>query len=372
MFRRVFLLNGLAIVAVVFNHATIWGMTAMFWWADRYRPVTVPNFDLDATLPYYALLLLRKLAVFGVPAFLFFSGFFLNYAASGKSSGLSWKTVRVRVQALLIPYAIWFTVWLVREFLADQVYTPGQVATRLFLGWPVGAYWYIPIITAFYLLSPFLVRLARARPYQLLLGAAVLHLIEMGFSYSKLGWELLNAGAPGVVPTVYAGFPLHAHLILYFVFGLVVGVCRQDFERLLKGRAWYLLLAVLVLGALAVIESEVVYRATSLDWRSSTGTLPTSLYALAVILFFLAVQDIPKGMVKVGHNLATRMFGIYLVHSIILEVAARATQKYVPGLLAYVVPFQFVIVSLAVVGSILVMEAVARSPLRKYSKYLFG
>ena len=77
-------------------------------------------------------------------------------------------------------------------------------------------------------------------------------------------------------------------------------------------------------------------------------------------------------MAKVGHNLASRMFGIYLVHSIILEVAARATQKYVPGLLAHVVLFQLVIVSVAVVGSILVMEAVARSPLRRYSKYLFG
>ena len=97
MFKRVFLLMGLATVAVVCSHAAVWGDMAMWWWADRWSPVSVPNYDMDATLPYYLLLIQRKLAHFSVPAFLFFSGFFLSYAASGSASGVSWKTVRTRV-----------------------------------------------------------------------------------------------------------------------------------------------------------------------------------------------------------------------------------------------------------------------------------
>ena len=45
MNRKLFLLNGLAIQAVVANHASGWGITAMFWWAHRYLPVESPNFD---------------------------------------------------------------------------------------------------------------------------------------------------------------------------------------------------------------------------------------------------------------------------------------------------------------------------------------
>ena len=50
------LLNGLAILAVVFNHASGWGYTAMVYWADRYRPVTVPNFDQVWSPSFYGLI----------------------------------------------------------------------------------------------------------------------------------------------------------------------------------------------------------------------------------------------------------------------------------------------------------------------------
>lgn len=372
MFKRVFLLNGLAIVAVVCNHASSWGEMAMFWWADRWRSVSVPIFDMDATLPYYFLLAERKLAVFGVPAFLFFSGFFLSYASAGKTSSLSWKTVRTRVQALLIPYALWFAVWIFREYLNGVTHTPADYVTRLFLGWPTGAYWYIPVICVFYLLSPFLAPLARSKPYKLLLIVGALHLLDMSVSYLKLGLELVGTGAPGAAQIAQVSYPLHIHLALYFALGLVVGAHRREFGSRLKGRAWVLALAALVLGALALFESEMIYRSTSLDWRSATQTLPTSLYALAIILLFLAMGEIPKAISSILHKLGSRMFGIYLVHRILLEFTARATQKFIPGLLASTVLFQLVLVVAAVAGSMLIMEAVQRSPLRQYSKYLFG
>jgi hypothetical protein len=45
MTRRLLYLSGLAIVGVILYHAVGWGFVGMFWWTDRYAPVTVPNFD---------------------------------------------------------------------------------------------------------------------------------------------------------------------------------------------------------------------------------------------------------------------------------------------------------------------------------------
>ena len=79
MRRQIPILRGLAILAVVYNHATGWGYTAMFWWADRYRQVgSLPNYDQMGSLPYYVLAVIQQLAQFSVPAFLFISGFFID------------------------------------------------------------------------------------------------------------------------------------------------------------------------------------------------------------------------------------------------------------------------------------------------------
>lgn len=110
MTKRLFLLNGLAILAVVCSHATGWGSIAMSPWADRYRLVVGPDYDQTGTLPYYMLLAMKCLMPFSVPAFLFVSGFFVAYAARGSQSALSWKMVIVRLRNLLVPYLIWSVV----------------------------------------------------------------------------------------------------------------------------------------------------------------------------------------------------------------------------------------------------------------------
>jgi len=64
MTKRLFLLNGLAILAVVCSHTTGWGSIAMSPWADRYRLVVGPNYDQTGTLPYYMLLAMKCLMPF--------------------------------------------------------------------------------------------------------------------------------------------------------------------------------------------------------------------------------------------------------------------------------------------------------------------
>ena len=109
--RQLFLLNGLAIFAVVCNHAAHAGFLPMFWWTNRYLPVSdIPNFDQIATLAYYAILIIIILTNCAVPIFFFVSGYFIAYAAKGKNSVLSWKFIETRLVYLLIPCVIWTLV----------------------------------------------------------------------------------------------------------------------------------------------------------------------------------------------------------------------------------------------------------------------
>ena len=75
-----------------------------------------------------------------------------------------------------------------------------------------------------------------------------------------------------------------------------------------------------------------------------------------------------KGLYELGKS----SYGIYLLHSTVLMFFARAFQKYTPWILAYPPLFLLVLVALAVGVPFLLMRVVARSPLRRSYRYLFG
>ena len=82
----------------------------MFWWTDRYSPVSIPNYDQLGSPPYYIFLIIKQLTVFSVPAFLFVSGFFVAYAYRSKETSLNWGMEKKRIINLIIPYLIWSAV----------------------------------------------------------------------------------------------------------------------------------------------------------------------------------------------------------------------------------------------------------------------
>lgn len=84
MTKQLLYINGLAIVFAVIHHTVDWLLTAMFWWTDRYRDGSIPNFDLMNGPAYYAIRLIDQIAVVGVCVFLVVSGYFIIFA-SGRS-----------------------------------------------------------------------------------------------------------------------------------------------------------------------------------------------------------------------------------------------------------------------------------------------
>ena len=286
MTRRVFLLMGVAILAVVWSHAAGWGQIAMFLWTDRYRPVTVPNFDQLGTPSYYALLVIRQLTVWAVPAFLFISGFFVAYAARGSRSALSWKTVRVRIINLVVPYLIWSVMCFIGNALDGIIYTPLEYLERLVSGKADGPYFYVPLLCQFYLLAPLVVPIAKTKRWLLLLIVGFLQLGSLSLRYRVF----FGVDIPGA--TVVTQGWLLFRWAFFFPFGIVCGLRAQQLNRWLARYKWSILAATIFLGLLAILEPEVIYRTTGEERRFVPGTILTSLYSVAFILCFLAFDNV--------------------------------------------------------------------------------
>lgn len=369
MHKRLLALNGLAILAVVANHATGWGVVAMFWWTHRYRPVSVPNFDALGTPTYYVTILFQLLTTFAVPAFLFVSGFFVAYAAKGSPRGMSWKAVRVRIVGLLIPYVIWTFAVFLGDFLQGKVYTPVEYLMRLVLLGANGGLYFVPVLCLFYVISPLLVPWARTRWRSLLSVSALVQLVPMTFRYLSL----FGQQSPWLEQLInWTPDQLIIRWAFFFPLGLVCGMYAERLGPWLHARRRWMLCALGVAAILYLLESEVVYQVTADHWRQGISGLSFSVYAVAVIMAFLAYGDARITGGRWLSQLGTRSYGVYLLHPPVMELGARILYHVSPWMLGVQVLFQPALLALGLGVPLLFMLAVSRSRLRWVYRYLFG
>lgn len=371
LLNRLLSLNGLAIIGVVANHATSWSETAMFWWADRYREVVSPNYDMLGGPFHYSLLAVRKLTMFAVPSFLFSSGMFLAYTARGDSFP-SWRAVRSRVTSLLVPYLVWSAVHMAIGYVEGGRSGLLELAEELVTG---ERYWYILLLCQLYLLSPCLIQAARHHDRLLVCASGLVAASYMGVQYVRVVAIRCGMNSPlssflDAVPYAYRSI---ISLQLFLVVGLVCGFRLTHLQRLISRSRWSLLGTTIVLAALAFCESEVVYRATGKDlWRSSIATLPSTLYALSFVFLFLALPAANTPIFAHLHRVGKDTLGIYLLQGLTLEFVARAIQKIMPWSLAYHLLFYLALVLIAVEAPRMFMWAISKLPARRLYRFLFG
>lgn len=367
MRRQISILRGLAILAVICNHATGWGFTAMFYWTDRYRQVgSLPNYDQRGSLPYYVLLVIQQLAEFSVPAFLFISGFFTAYAASGNPPVLRWKVVKARIGNLLWPYCIWSLAIFAGDWLQGIHYSLLEYLRRLAVGDATAAYFYVPLLCQFYLLSPLIARFGKTRGGLLVGLSAAIQLVATVLLYLPL----FGVDLPGVI---YNNPWLFIWYAAYFPLGVVCAFYYSRLKPWLARVKWGLLVAAFVMGVLSVLESEALYCATlNYGWARGLSKYSSILYAMAFLLLFIAFDEIPIPFTKAINWIGTKSYGLYLLHPKVLEFVARVVYHVAPRILACQVLFQPLLIVAAVGIPSLLMVCVAKSPARRYYHYLFG
>ena len=367
--NRLLLLNGLAIIGVVANHATSWSVLAMFWWTDRYRPVAVPNYDMLGSAFHSTLMVLRKLTVFAVPSFLFVSGLFVTYMIRGRPK-LSWKVVKTRIISLLIPYFVWSALRFTMAYVEGESQSLLAFTEMLVTG---GAYWFIPLLCQMYLISPFLVKAAKRSEKALLMGSCVIALVYITLHYVKVYAVAASLDTPLVDFIITMPNTFLLRLQFFFVFGLVAGIQLPELRKLSHRFRWHLLGMTIVLAVLSYLEFEYIYHISQLEWwQSNVMSIPSTLYAISFIGCFVAFSDLTLPLSSYLAQLGKVSLGVYLLHGIVLEFTARVIQKFLPWGLSYHIFFYLTLVFVAIEGARFSMWIVARSPARRIYPYLFG
>lgn len=375
MIKRLLVLNGLAAVFAVINHAVVWELTAMFWWTDRYLPAGSASDQLNS-LRFFTVGLIDQLVFFAPFAFLFISGYFIAIATGRTQKTIPWRLVFQRVKFLLIPYLLWSVVlilWSSTLYVLDisggKSFTPWEIARMLLTGGASPPYYYVILIIQLYLLSPFLVPLARDRWKSLLAVTALLQGITLLAFYGAIFEVPLGALEPVSVVLRYW------HLIGYlfwFALGMVIGFHLPEFRQSLYRNRWFYFTGMVVFLVVGFLEWSAIRHLSGREWSSPQVTFFNRLFVLFLLLSFVAFENFSIPFSSLFSNLGPKSYGIYLVHAIPMEVTARLVYHVVPMILAYQIIFLPVLIVASIGGTVLLMALVYRSFLSPYHKYIFG
>ncbi len=365
MIRRLLYLNGLAAFSAVLYHATGWGFTAMFWWTDRYRSVSVPNFDQLGGATYFGIRAIEQLVIVAIPAFLFVSGFFVAFAAGRTHRTVGWNIVGVRVKNIVIPYLVWSAVAMGMLVAFGERFSALKVVQMLAFGETEPPYYYVPLLIQLYLLSPLLVLWAKSEWKSLLVVTALVQLLAVG---------VRNAGIVNVdVGLDWLGrswfFPGH---IFWFSAGIVVSFHLKQLKTLTARVKWWLVAGTVVAYLAGIVEWEILFKLSGQQWIASQETLVDGIYSIFFMLAFIGFDNMPLPAAKKIGEIGVKSFGIYLIHSPVLALASKIIYHLTPWMLGYQIVYQSVLVVLGLGVPLLLMWLVKKSPAHPYYQYLFG
>lgn len=370
MTKRLLYLNGLATLGVIFNHSIAWGFIGMFFWTQRYLPVSAPNFDQMGSPNYYGLRFLEQLVTPTIAAFLLVSGYFVAFATRKGQDSPSWKFLGNRIRLLVLPYLLWTVVMILYyHFLEGVDYTPGDLLRNLLTGQTTDAFYFIPLLVQFYLLVPLLARFARDHWKALLILAGIFQGLVQILRYPLIlgiafpGSPILTALTPGWF------FPGN---IFWFCGGMVLGFHLNEIKPWLARMRWGSLAASIVLLAAGIFEWEWILQTSGQNWLTPKVTLLDNFYTLFFLAGFIGFEDLRLPASGLINNLGSKSFGIYLSHSLVLIITARAVYHFLPAIL----PVQFVFQPLLIAASLgiplLVISVFHRTPLKVVYSYVFG
>lgn len=361
MARRLLLLNGFAAACLPLFHAVIYGFQAMFLWTDRYRPVAVPNYDQLGSFTYYILLMVRQLAGFSIPAFLFVSGFFIAFLVSGSQSQLNKDTLFARIKVLIIPFLVWTAI----HFIL-LMHPPESVSAFL------RPYYYIPLVIQYYLLSPLLIWLSDKNWKLLFLVVLLLHILMQAVEYMTV----LHIDAPGrqfllrVTPIWF--FPGR---LFWFMFGILVS------QKLAKIKPWLqrfrrpLLVSMIVFGIVSIAEYVVLNQLVSPgEWLGPNFTgFGREVFSLVTLFVFIAYDKVNYPLKAGFTDFGIKSLGIYLVNTPAIFVTSAIIYHKLPWIMGQMFLYVGILFVVGLAAPLLLMWLVSKwSVVRPTYRFLFG
>lgn len=197
---------------------------------------TGSQYLLNPTPNIHLVALFEIVSRFSVPIFFFVSAFGLFYRMDLSEPFSYGKFLRRRFKAVLIPYLLWSTFYLVHDnwFHGYQLFPDFDYATEIyFFGLAKYHLYFMVILIWFYLLMPlwiFLVK--RMTPARLILLLAAQVAFDWWSSYSVALWQFVNSLPPDSWLQMALKWRLNwlvLHYVFVFVFGGVLAVHSERF-----------------------------------------------------------------------------------------------------------------------------------------------
>jgi peptidoglycan/LPS O-acetylase OafA/YrhL len=229
--------------------------------------------------------------------------------------------------------------------------------------------YFVPLLVQFYLLSPILVRMARRNWKAFLLLAGPLQIAVQALSYPLfLGLDVSNAAQ------LLAFVPkwLFLSRIFWFPLGIVAGFHTEGLKAWLDRNRPWLFASFLIMLPLGMLEWELFYRLSGMQWLEHRETFLDSLYSLTAVFSMLALNTKRLPRLNMISTLGANSFGIYLVHALVITYAARIIYNFAPAILGYQIILQPILILLGLGIPLLIMATLDRLPVRKGFAYLFG
>jgi peptidoglycan/LPS O-acetylase OafA/YrhL len=347
MNRQLGALSGLAMLLIVINHSIHMG--TQFLQQEGYPLVQGAG--------EYLLFGLQALGIFAVPIFMFISGSFVTYAARGDVS-LSRKFLGTTITHILLPYVLWSLLfYIVIHLHYGTRYTILEILHNLTVGYP---FHFIPLLIFFYLLSPLLVYLGRKYPWLVLAVVGfyqlLLIILRAPGSFAFPFADHLQFLFPPIIGNTFADWGL------YFPLGVIFSLHAASLRPWLTRLKGVSVAATIAFFALGILDA----------WMLVHAPLARYLCPLTFLLIVPSIdrQSIP--LVRQLEKIGRRSYGIYLTHLIVLDLVLLVLSSWMPwtfnhpGLLY---PF---LILFALQAPLFVMGRLARPPMLRTYRYVFG
>ena len=305
-------IRGLAMLGVVAIHT-----------GSQYLLNPTPNIHLVA--------LFEIVSRFSVPIFFFISAFGLFYRMNFAEPFDYQKFLRRRFKAVLIPYLIWSTLYIVHDnrFNGWQLFPePDYAAEIYFFGLAKYHLYFLVILIWFYLLMPLWIYLVkRMTPTRLILLLAA----QIAFDY----WSSYFLGASENLFLKWRLNWLVLHYVFIFVLGGVLGIHSAKFftwceaNKKIVGASFLITLTILV-GWFYLL---IYFRNFSpLDAVNTAHQLspPGIFYTTAASIFFFALFQfgkLPNSLRKFLSLLGKNSHFVYLAHPFAIHYLAIVLGK---------------------------------------------
>lgn len=278
---------------------------------------------LNPTPNLHLVALFEIVTRFSVPIFFFISAFGLFYRMNLSAPFEYGKFLRRRFKAVLIPYLIWSTLYIVHDnwFYGWQLFPDFDYAAEIyFFGLAKYHLYFLVILIWFYLLMPLWIYLMkRMTPAKLMLLLAM----QVAFDW----WSSYCAGASENLFVKWRLNWLVLHYIFIFLLGGWFGIHSEQFFSWIKSRkkiisATFLITLITLLGwyyFLIIVQGLSPEAAINTAHQLSP---PGIFYTIAASIFFFRLFEfgkLPASLKSFLSVLGKNSYFVYLAHPLAIH-----------------------------------------------------